>query len=295
MFALEDVVTDLLGTGKGHSVNRMFRCEFHDDRTASLSVNLDTGLWMCFGCGAKGNIEGLANGLGERLDGEIALRIAIRKAEETGDYTPPPLFNEQESRYRRALDGAASVWEAFCRDRGISPRTKETYQVGWASDKWALTFPYFDTEGRCIGIKYRSARDGFKWSADGSRFESQFFGPNPAGRDRVVICEGESDTLRVATELSTYDDPPVVVGTSGSPMLASHWQSMAVRLLFAHTVFLLYDADEAGDAAADAGMRMLGEEKGRRVRPTHGKDITEHLLNGGTLDDIGLGATDLHI
>lgn len=30
-------------------------CPFHDDRTPSFNVNLDTGLYNCFGCGAKGN------------------------------------------------------------------------------------------------------------------------------------------------------------------------------------------------------------------------------------------------
>jgi len=34
-------------------------CPFHDDRHSSFSVNLRTGLWMCYatGCGAKGNIK----------------------------------------------------------------------------------------------------------------------------------------------------------------------------------------------------------------------------------------------
>lgn len=31
-------------------------CPFHDDHNASLSVNLDNGLYNCFACGAKGNV-----------------------------------------------------------------------------------------------------------------------------------------------------------------------------------------------------------------------------------------------
>ena len=30
-------------------------CPFHDERTASLSINLEAGKFQCFGCGAKGN------------------------------------------------------------------------------------------------------------------------------------------------------------------------------------------------------------------------------------------------
>jgi hypothetical protein len=32
-------------------------CPFHDDRNPSLSINLETGVWHCFGCKEKGSIE----------------------------------------------------------------------------------------------------------------------------------------------------------------------------------------------------------------------------------------------
>ena len=32
------------------------RCPFHEDKTPSLSIKPDTGLFHCFGCGAKGDI-----------------------------------------------------------------------------------------------------------------------------------------------------------------------------------------------------------------------------------------------
>jgi DNA primase len=32
----------------------MVNCCFHDDRTPSLSINLDKGWFKCFGCGSKG-------------------------------------------------------------------------------------------------------------------------------------------------------------------------------------------------------------------------------------------------
>lgn len=30
-------------------------CPFHDDQRASFSINLESALWQCHGCGAKGN------------------------------------------------------------------------------------------------------------------------------------------------------------------------------------------------------------------------------------------------
>jgi len=36
------------------SGNTLVHCCFHNDRTPSLSINLDQGWFKCFGCGAKG-------------------------------------------------------------------------------------------------------------------------------------------------------------------------------------------------------------------------------------------------
>jgi hypothetical protein len=38
----------------------------HDDRTASCSVNVETGAWCCFGCGAKGGPYDAALALGRQ-------------------------------------------------------------------------------------------------------------------------------------------------------------------------------------------------------------------------------------
>jgi len=40
-------------------------CIFHDDRSASLSVDLDAGVFHCFGCGQQGGIKRFAALVGE--------------------------------------------------------------------------------------------------------------------------------------------------------------------------------------------------------------------------------------
>ena len=47
---------------KGSGENRTARCLFHDDKTASLSVNVQTGTWKCHagGCGKSGNVNHFA-------------------------------------------------------------------------------------------------------------------------------------------------------------------------------------------------------------------------------------------
>jgi len=43
-----------LKNGRGDQA--MARCPFHDDTTPSLSLNLQSGLWQCFGCQAGGDV-----------------------------------------------------------------------------------------------------------------------------------------------------------------------------------------------------------------------------------------------
>ena len=43
-----------LGKVRGNQI--MAVCPFHDDHDPSLSVNLQTGLFKCFGCGVSGDI-----------------------------------------------------------------------------------------------------------------------------------------------------------------------------------------------------------------------------------------------
>ena len=40
----------------GSNGNSLGFCPFHKDRVPSFSVNLENGLWHCFGCGAAGDV-----------------------------------------------------------------------------------------------------------------------------------------------------------------------------------------------------------------------------------------------
>ena len=57
MTSLEDLFRedgiDLHGSGP----NRSAKCPFHDDRTASLSVNIEQGVYLCHACGEKGGAK----------------------------------------------------------------------------------------------------------------------------------------------------------------------------------------------------------------------------------------------
>jgi hypothetical protein len=51
---------------------------------------------------------------------------------------------------------------------------------------------------------------------------------------------------------------------------------------------LAYDGDAAGDKCAETAMRVLGDERTRRLRPPDDTDLSEFYMGGGRLEDIGL-------
>jgi DNA primase len=282
MYSLAGPISDLLEQPiRGNAVNAMVHCPFHEDRTPSFSIHLEEGVWHCFSCGESGTLKSLYRRLGEDVSPDVRLIKAKREAE-------APVFKSRnfaakangQIRNLRERDDAKRMVRDFTDARGISQDAIAAYGVGWDREREAISFPYADQSRRVTGIKYRSG-DGFKFSEPGSEY-GFFGGVNVAGQPKVAICEGESDTLSV---WSRYADKGItVIGTSGASVSEAQWTRFGLQLLFAERVYLLYDADEPGDKCAEAAMRVLGDDKCVRIRPTKGKDASEHLLSGGTFD-----------
>lgn len=102
----------------GHRRRGLVRCRFHDDRSASLSLDLDAGVFHCFGCGQQGGLKRFAALVGEMeaspsnptTEDEpnpwlIAMRLARRQAwsrDGVGDvYTSSDWIRVQRQRIAR--------------------------------------------------------------------------------------------------------------------------------------------------------------------------------------------------
>jgi CHC2-type zinc finger protein len=63
-----DVFTRHLDTAPLRGRTRgLLRCPFHADRTPSLSVDLEAGVFHCFGCGEQGGFKRFAELVGEAI------------------------------------------------------------------------------------------------------------------------------------------------------------------------------------------------------------------------------------
>lgn len=287
-------LTDVIESAVGHPVpergeNAMVRCPLHEDRTPSLSVNLNTGLWVCFSCGEKGTVQKLARICDGELD-EAELAIRAAKAQASPYYAEPPDFTALANElHLRALEQKPEALVKYFITKNLHGLALSHFRLGW--DGGRISQPYFD-DGKCIAIKYRYP-DGFKTYEQGSR-TALYNLDDVRGKPVVVICEGESDTQAVWSELRRRQasEEVAVCGVPGASKSESQWELWGLDLMWARKVYVLFDADDSGNNGAARGIETLGE-KAVRALPVQGNDINEHLLKGGSLEEAGLAQSDL--
>ena len=152
-------------------------CPFHNEKSASFSVNQAEGLYHCFGCKASGDaitfmrekeqldfvgaVEALANRAG------IALRYTERDEGE-GRKRQARLFDLTDKaadwyheRLRNGPDAAAA--RRYLRSRGFDADEVARYRIGWAPDAWdamvrSLRVGREDLEAAGLGFQNKAGR-----------------------------------------------------------------------------------------------------------------------------------------
>ena len=125
------------------------RCPFHDERTPSFFVFLDSGNYKCFGCGEAGDAFTFLMKI-ENLTFREAL---VRLAEETGVRLPARGGDPAQSAYINSLIGAveaasryyeqqlqqhqhAQAARDYLRRRGIGSEIQNRFRLGLAPESW---------------------------------------------------------------------------------------------------------------------------------------------------------------
>ena len=130
--------------------NWMARCPMHGERTPSLSVSPEKGVYYCFGCQRSGDaitfvqemdgldfvgaVESLANRYGIQLryttKGEGSTRARKRTLLDA-------VAKAVDFYHQRLIDGPdAREARAYLRSRGYDGDTVRKFTIGWAPDQW---------------------------------------------------------------------------------------------------------------------------------------------------------------
>ncbi len=143
-----DIVSDYVPLRKSGK-NYLGLCPFHDEKTASFSVNPERQIFHCFGCGKGGNVF---NFLMEHE--HVSFVEAVRHIARRLNITIPDTYREREASseaeslaqvtrfaarffHERLLNSdQGSIVRRYTAKRGLSDETIKSFGLGYAPDSW---------------------------------------------------------------------------------------------------------------------------------------------------------------
>lgn len=267
-----DVETELYRAGldivsrRGEWVDLL--CPFHEDRRPSLSVNLDTGWWLCrAGCG-QGWIEALTGNQPEELT-------------EPSDELIMRLLEPQKERARRPLvlvPYTHGMAPRYLLDRKFTVDTLREWDIGWRVETKEIVVPVVE-RGVVIGHINRPlvyTGNGSKYTnSDGFHKSEHLFGLDRSlghGSSEVVVVEGPLDCIW----LHQCSVPSVAI-------LGADLSDEQEHLLALHfwSVTTCFDNDDTGRGVTmDVTTRLLrrGLHVKHAILPPGRKDVQECTL-----------------
>ncbi len=300
--ALSDIVTphvQLRRTGRSW----VGLCPFHGERTPSFNVNDETGRYMCFGCGAKGDVFTFVQqtehldfvGAVERLASRAGIELRYTSGGDQGERKRRKelhaLMEAAVDWYHRRLLEAPDARAAreYLRERGMAGDVARSFKLGWSPDDWdqlcrgldapaamlqeaglgfvnkagrlqdsfraRVMFPIFDGTGAAVAFggrilpgstdpaKYKNSTETPIYAKSRTLYGLNWAKGDIVKQDRVIVCEGYTDVIGFHRS-----GMGVAVATCGTALTEDH-----VRLMkrFARNVVLAFDADSAGQGAAE--------------------------------------------
>ncbi len=205
-------------------------CPFHSEKSGSLSVSAEKGVYYCFGCGAKGDVITFVREI-EHLDFVGAVEVLAAKAGITLRYSDR---DEGEGRKQRArlIDamGQAVAWyhqrllsapdtakaRGYLRERGLGGEQVRAYQIGWAPEGWdelarALKLPAEVLTGAGLGFINSRGRqtDAFRGRILFPIFDAS---GDPVGFGGRIMPGADGPKYKNTSETAVYAKSKVLYG-----------------------------------------------------------------------------------
>lgn len=252
---LESYFRKSLPRSEEWSPGRNAHCPFHDDQTPSLDINAETGQFICYGCGVKGN---------KLVTFEMLLLDT---------------------------DDVQEAWNSVAKKMGItlSPRsrgrvTNRHVYRDKKGDEWYMVLRYADGTASyrrymgfgALGAIYKTGLNGRK--------RILYNLPEVSEADAVLFVEGEkkADILRDLRLLDSNGKPVAITTTGG----AGSWRIENVEHLIGKRVVFLPDTDEPGlrySADVQASLQRAGIEFQVVDFEGYGNDFRDYLTAHGVV------------
>jgi DNA primase len=244
-------------------------CPVHQERHASMRVNVAKGVCFCHGCGLRGTLPGLARqmgvtyqGNGTQVDmGDLLRKLDALHTQARGSNLRSNWLPESElSRYRFPT----AYWtDPIPNGRGLTQATVDAFDLGYDPMNDCVTIPIRDVAGHLLGFTRRFLdpdadrryKDPKGFDKGSNLFGSWFTSQDPSSY--VVLTEGPLDAVKV------WQAGHPAVAQFGSHMTAE--QLKILRRMGVVTVILFYDNDPPG-------RKMVRSAHGWTTRSINGSD-----------------------
>jgi len=258
-------------------------CPFHDDTSPSLSVNIRKGVYICYACGAKGNLKTLAKHFDDNEPTAVEASVdevmdALAELSEQAYMTTRPQVGIKYPEHLYRNSEARNYW---CGVRNLTEQQFEAYQLGFDIVEAEAIIPLKDINGRCLGL-IRRVTDQAKLDAGypkyrypkGFKISKHLFGVGEAleafhrledtkkARTILVVCEGSVDAISATTNTTVVGAPIPsqefmksyghcrIAGVAVLGARISYTQANAMRNLAPNHIVIATDQDRAGRIAA---------------------------------------------
>lgn len=257
-------------------------CPLHNDSRRSAAINFAKGAWFCHaGCGG-GSIRRLVDSVDLWVPAEGRVKQARPSAGGSAPEGPATVTKADVKRWHRRLVNT-DAHEYLYELRGIDLATAKRARIGWDGSRFKI--PVFSPDRELWNVRTYDPDPGDRrkiWSVRGMG-RARLYPVGPLLRssvgNEVLFCEGEWDTL-----LALQTGVLAVTRTDGA---GKPWRSEWNEYLADRKVYLCSDRDEAGvknDEIIGRALDGIAAEVWQcelpfRIRPKHGKDVTDYVLD----------------
>ena len=272
---------------RGQGTERRFCCPLpacegkpRDRSHRSLSLQVATGLWHCFRCGASGLLR--ESWTINRTPAPIANRSQSPngpRCQVSGELGLPTTATPRwEQQLASARELAGSDGEQYLADRSIPSGLAQSSGTLFSRKFFgrpAVIFPVRGHEGAVVAVHGRYTDHGEpRMRTSGPKQQGTFSVGERIKGGPIAVAEAPIDALSLA-----------VLGIPALATCGTSWPEWLPSALVGAQVYLAFDADGPGDAAAMELGRTLGDvgAEWKRLRPVGVKDWNEALVAGHRL------------
>jgi hypothetical protein len=273
----ENFYTPFLSSGKRIGDELLTNCPFHDDNTASFSVNLENGLWKCHAAHCPRHSGGNAvqfYSYVKNIPVEEAIKVITKahRHEIAINAVDNTVAHEVEQQHKNLFKSPNAL--AYLHDKcAWNDEIIKKYEIGFDGKRYWIPIR---EEEELVNVRKYCPTDVNKMTGMAGNNKARLWPmDNLKHSPKVYIFEGEKDCI-LANQLGLN----AITVTAGAGTFKAEW----VFLFKDKDVVICYDIDEAGKKGANAVAEFIcGVSKSVKVlelpiaEPPNG-DFTDYIL-----------------